>query len=146
MTGWVRGLVAVRIIVMPYLGVFVYLIAAGKMSEHDVARRARMDAAKAYIHETVGTGSPADELDRLVDLHEKGCHRRRGIRDDEGEGRRLDGWRNRQKSTRGLLLYLIGGDGSVARTRPTADGRVHPPGSGSLVVRAAGRFRMGATT
>ncbi|HEY7940026.1 MAG TPA: PLDc N-terminal domain-containing protein, partial [Acidimicrobiales bacterium] len=38
MNGWVKAIWVLFVIVMPYLGVFVYLIARGhKMSEHAVA-------------------------------------------------------------------------------------------------------------
>jgi hypothetical protein len=73
--GWAKALWVIFIIFIPYLGVFVYLIARGhKMSEHALeAAKAQDAAAKAYIREAAGTGgSPADELARLADLKEKG--------------------------------------------------------------------------
>ncbi len=63
------------VIFMPYLGVFVYLIARGhKMSEHAAADAAAMDAAqKAYIRDAVGGGGgPAAELERLAALKANG--------------------------------------------------------------------------
>jgi hypothetical protein len=63
------------VIVIPYLGVFVYLIARGhKMHEHAVeAAQAQDAAARAYIQQAAGTpASPADELARLADLKAKG--------------------------------------------------------------------------
>ena len=63
------------VIVAPYLGVFVYLIARGhKMSEHAAENAKAVDAAqKAYIRDAAGTSaSPAEELSRLADLKEKG--------------------------------------------------------------------------
>ncbi len=64
----------VFVIVLPYLGVFVYLIARGhKMSEHALAAaQANDEAARAYIQQAAGTGSAVDELARLADLKEKG--------------------------------------------------------------------------
>ena len=67
---WVIG-----IIILPYLGVFIYLIARGhKMQEHAIdAAKAQDAAAKAYIQSAVGSGkSPAEELATLADLKEKG--------------------------------------------------------------------------
>jgi multidrug resistance efflux pump len=61
---------------VPYLGVFVYLIArGGKMHEHAAEAAAAQDAAaQAYIRQTAGTtASPADELARLADLKERGA-------------------------------------------------------------------------
>lgn len=63
------------VIVIPYLGVFVYLIARGhKMHEHAVeAAQAQDAAARAYIQQAAGTAaSPADELTRLADLKARG--------------------------------------------------------------------------
>lgn len=63
------------VIVLPYLGIFVYLVARGsKMGEHAVAAaQANEAAAREYIKQAAGTsGSAADELTRLADLKEKG--------------------------------------------------------------------------
>jgi hypothetical protein len=63
------------VILIPYLGVFVYLIARGhKMHEHAIeAAQAQDAAARAYIQQAAGTAaSPADELARLADLKERG--------------------------------------------------------------------------
>jgi hypothetical protein len=65
------------VIIMPYLGVFVYLIARGhKITEHRVQDAQAMDAAsRAYIRDAVGSGaggSPAEELSKLADLKAKG--------------------------------------------------------------------------
>ena len=71
--GFAKFLWVLFIIVMPYLGVFVYLIARGhKMAEHAAADAAAQDvAARAYIRDAVSS-SPADELQRLSDLKSKG--------------------------------------------------------------------------
>ena len=73
MGGFAKFLWVLFIIVLPYLGVFVYLIARGhKMAEHAAAAAAAQDvAARAYIRDAA-TSSPADELARLADLKEKG--------------------------------------------------------------------------
>ena len=72
--GFAKFLWIVFVIFMPYLGVFVYLIARGhKMSEHAMADAQRADEqARAYIHDAASTGSAADELTRLADLKAKG--------------------------------------------------------------------------
>jgi len=75
LSGWAKALWVIFVIVFPYLGVFVYLIARGnKMSEHaQEAVQAQDAAARQYIKEAAGTGgSPADELARLADLKDKG--------------------------------------------------------------------------
>jgi hypothetical protein len=73
--GFAKFLWIVFIIFLPYLGVFVYLIARGhKMSEHAMQDAQRADeAARAYIRDAAGSGgSSADELARLADLKAKG--------------------------------------------------------------------------
>jgi hypothetical protein len=73
--GWGKALWTIFVIFLPYLGVFVYLIARGhKMQEHAVeSAKAQDAAARAYIQQAAGSGgSTADELQRLADLKEKG--------------------------------------------------------------------------
>jgi len=73
--GWAKAIWCIFIIFLPYLGVFVYLIArGGKMHEHAVqAAQAQDQAMRQYVREAAGTGgSTADELARLADLREKG--------------------------------------------------------------------------
>jgi len=70
-----KAIWCIFVIVLPYLGVFVYLIARGhKMSEHAVEAAQAQDAAqKAYIQQAVATsGSPADELAKAAELKDKG--------------------------------------------------------------------------
>ena len=69
--GLAKTLWVIFVILVPYLGVFVYLIARGhKMSEH------AMEAAQAqqdYIRQVAGTsGGSADELARLAELKSQG--------------------------------------------------------------------------
>ena len=62
-------------IFLPYLGVFVYLIArGGKMHEHAVQQAQASDAAaQAYIQDSRRRArSAADELSKLADLKAKG--------------------------------------------------------------------------
>ena len=63
------------VIIAPYLGVFVYLIARGhKMGEHAMEdAKARDEAAQAYIRQAAGTaGGTADELQKLAGLRDSG--------------------------------------------------------------------------
>ena len=81
LSGWAKAIWVIFIIFIPYIGVFVYLIARGhKMSEHAAEAAQAQDAAqRKYIQQAAGTAaSPADELHRLADLKEKGV-----IDDDE---------------------------------------------------------------
>jgi hypothetical protein len=75
MNGWVKALWVIFVIVLPYLGVFVYLIArGGKMHEHAVqAAQAQDEQMRAYIRSATGPGGgSADEIARLADLRDKG--------------------------------------------------------------------------
>jgi hypothetical protein len=74
--GWGKALWIIFIIVLPYLGVFVYLIARGsKMQE-----RAATDAAahevefRRYVQDVASTsgGGSADQIAKLVALRDQG--------------------------------------------------------------------------
>ena len=63
------------IIIVPYLGVFVYLIARGhKMHEHAVAERQGAGRSGPAVHPAAveRRRQVADELARLADLKDKG--------------------------------------------------------------------------
>jgi hypothetical protein len=73
--GWAKAFWVIGIIILPYLGVLLYLIVRGhKMAEHAQEAAAAQDAAaKAYIQSAAGTsGSAADEIQRLADLKAQG--------------------------------------------------------------------------
>jgi hypothetical protein len=73
--GWAKAIWTIFVIIVPYLGVFVYLIARGhKMGEHAAAAATAADEAqRAYIQSVVNNaGSPADELAKAAELKDKG--------------------------------------------------------------------------
>jgi hypothetical protein len=73
--GFAKFLWVLFVIIVPFLGVFVYLIARGhKMQEHAVAAAQAQDAQmRQYIQNTVSSSSsPAEELSKLADLKAKG--------------------------------------------------------------------------
>lgn len=76
LSGWGKGLWTVFVIVLPYLGVFVYLIARGKkMGEHAVldAQR-RDDAMRSYVQGVAGSStSAAEEIAKLAELQKSGA-------------------------------------------------------------------------
>ncbi len=76
LSGWAKALWIVFVVVLPYLGVLVYLIARGKeMTQHSLDDARTMEAAqRQYIQNVAGgaAASPADEIARLADLREKG--------------------------------------------------------------------------
>jgi putative oligomerization/nucleic acid binding protein/phospholipase D-like protein len=75
LSGWAKAIWVIFVIFIPYIGVFVYLIARGhKMAQHAQEAAAAQDAAaRQYIQQAAGTAkSPADELHRLADLKDRG--------------------------------------------------------------------------
>jgi Short C-terminal domain/Phospholipase_D-nuclease N-terminal len=74
--GWGKALWIFFVILLPYLGVFVYLIArGGKMHEHAMQSAQAQDAAMRQYVQSVASPegrSAADEIARLADLREKG--------------------------------------------------------------------------
>ncbi len=75
LSGWGKAIWTIFVVFLPYLGVFVYLIArGGKMHEHAVQMAQQQDAAaREYIRQTVSSsGSPADQIAQLAELHSKG--------------------------------------------------------------------------
>jgi hypothetical protein len=87
--GFAKALWVIFVIILPYLGVFVYLIARGhKMSEHAMqAAQAQNAAFTQAVQQAAGTGtgigdSAADQLAKLADLKANGTI-------DEAEFQRL---------------------------------------------------------
>ena len=75
LSGWAKAAWVIGIVIVPYLGVLLYLIVRGhKMAQHVQQAAAAQDAAaKAYIQQAAGTsGSAADEIQRLADLKAQG--------------------------------------------------------------------------
>jgi hypothetical protein len=74
LSGWAKALWVIFVIILPFLGVFVYLLArGGKMHE-----RAARDAAQQqkafddYVRQTAGSSDTASELSKLADLRSQG--------------------------------------------------------------------------
>jgi len=74
MSGWAKAGWSIFIIILPFLGVFIYLIAnGGKMQERQVdAAVAAQSAQDSYIKSVAGTETTADQLKTLSDLHDAG--------------------------------------------------------------------------
>lgn len=80
LSGWGKAGWALLVIILPFLGVFAYLIVrGGKMHERDVKDAQQTDEVmRAYIKETAGTTGAADEVAKLAALRDKGV-----LTDDE---------------------------------------------------------------
>ena len=73
--GWGKTLWLIFVIVLPFLGVFIYLIArGGSMADRDARQAQAADAAtRAYIQSAAGTPtSTAEELTKLAALRDQG--------------------------------------------------------------------------
>src|SRR6202521_2793838 len=76
MGGFAKAIWVIFVIILPYLGVLVYLIArGGKMHERaEKQAEAQQKAFDDYVKKTAGAsaGTSADELAKLADLKAKG--------------------------------------------------------------------------
>jgi hypothetical protein len=75
MGGWAKALWSIFVILAPFLGVFIYLIANGRaMSERDLAAAQQRESEfQAYVRQTAGSGGAADELAKLAALRDSGA-------------------------------------------------------------------------
>jgi ABC-type multidrug transport system fused ATPase/permease subunit len=74
MGGFAKALWVLVVIIFPYFGVLIYLIArGGKMHEraNDAAQQ-QQKAFDSYVQEAAGSPGTADELSKLADLKAKG--------------------------------------------------------------------------
>jgi general stress protein CsbA len=74
-SGWVKALWIIVLIVLPFLGVLIYLIANGQgMSERSAdqarAQRAQFDD---YVQSVASTGGPAHEIEKAKGLLDSGA-------------------------------------------------------------------------
>ncbi len=76
LSGWGKAGWSIFVIVLPFLGAFVYLIARGRdMGERDLrAIQKRDEQFRAYVRETAGAPeqTSTDELVRLAELRKHG--------------------------------------------------------------------------
>ena len=74
--GWAKALWCIFVIILPFLGVFVYLIArGGKMQERQIQDAAQQKQAfDSYVRETAGSsgGDVTSQLTQLADLKAQG--------------------------------------------------------------------------
>ena len=83
LSGWAKALWFIFILLLPLIGVLVYLIVrGGKMHEH-AARdaRAQEQEFRRYVQDAGSSGSSADQLAKLADLRDRGV-----ITNEEFEG------------------------------------------------------------
>ncbi|MEY9871486.1 hypothetical protein ABH931_000959 [Streptacidiphilus sp. MAP12-33] len=82
MGGWTKALWIIFVILLPFLGVLVYVIVNGRgMSQRDLKQAQQADDAfKQYVRDAAGTGGAGaaggghvDELAKLADLRSSGA-------------------------------------------------------------------------
>ena len=74
LSGWAKGLWCLFVILLPWLGVLVYLIArGGGMHERALAYAQQTDRDfRQYVQDVAPSTSVADELAKLADLRDRG--------------------------------------------------------------------------
>jgi len=71
-SGWGKAAWVIFLIFVPFLAALVYLIARGDgMRQRAIAaQQEQQKEVDAYIRQTAGSGTPADELTKLAKLHD----------------------------------------------------------------------------
>ena len=74
LSGWAKALWLIFIVILPFLGVLVYVIARGGSMHERSAREAQAEDKqfREYVRDAAGSKSSADELAKLADLKERG--------------------------------------------------------------------------
>ena len=74
LSGWGKALWFLFVLLIPLIGVLVYLIArGGSMQERAQQQAQQADRdARAYIQQAAGSPSPADQLTKLAELRDRG--------------------------------------------------------------------------
>src|SRR6187399_1516877 len=74
LSGWVKAVWVIGIIIFPFLGILLYLIVrGGSMHERAVQQAKQSGAAfKQYVQQTASEGSTAEQLQKLAELKANG--------------------------------------------------------------------------
>jgi hypothetical protein len=74
-SGWAKTAWIVFVIVLPFLGVFIYLITQNAgMTERNLERtRAQREQLDDYVRQTAGSGGAAAEIDKAKQLLDSGA-------------------------------------------------------------------------
>ncbi len=75
LSGWGKALWFLFVLLIPLIGVLVYLIARGDNMHERAQRQAQQqdEALRKYLQDEVAApSSPADQLTKLADLHDRG--------------------------------------------------------------------------
>jgi hypothetical protein len=74
LSGWGKALWFLFVLIIPLIGVLVYLIVRGGSMHERMAQQAQQQdqQLRDYVQETAGSQSPADQLTKLADLRDRG--------------------------------------------------------------------------
>jgi len=74
LSGWGKALWFLFVLLIPLVGVLVYLIARGSEMHERATQQARQQDRefRAYVQDAAGSGSSADQLAKLADLRDRG--------------------------------------------------------------------------
>lgn len=75
LSGWGKAGWTIFVVLLPFLGIFCYLIARGHGMQDRRRREAQAEdqAFRSYVRDAAGTGDgSADELEKLADLRDRG--------------------------------------------------------------------------
>jgi Short C-terminal domain/Phospholipase_D-nuclease N-terminal len=74
LSGWGKALWFLFVLIIPLIGVLVYLIVRGGSMQSRMQRQAQQDDQqfREYVQDAAGSQSTADQLTKLADLRDKG--------------------------------------------------------------------------
>ena len=74
LSGWGKALWFLFVLLIPLIGVLVYLIVRGGSMQERSTREAQQEEQefRSYVQEAAGSGTPADQLSKLADLRDRG--------------------------------------------------------------------------
>lgn len=75
LSGWAKAGWTVLVIILPFIGIFVYLISQGKGMGERAQQRAQADKTEVddYVRSVAASGSPTDEIARGKELFDQGA-------------------------------------------------------------------------
>jgi hypothetical protein len=74
LSGWGKALWFLFVLIIPLIGVLVYLIVRGGSMHDRMVRQAQQDDQqfREYVQDAASSASPADQLTKLADLRDRG--------------------------------------------------------------------------
>jgi hypothetical protein len=74
LSGWGKALWFLFVLILPLIGVLVYLVVRGGSMHERMVRQARRqdEELRNYVQQTAGSQSPADQLTKLAELRDRG--------------------------------------------------------------------------